>query len=52
VVNTNLSKQSRQFLFTLEQYLNKSLQSEKNSTAFPDFKLIEVAAANNNNISL
>ncbi|MGC1930773.1 MAG: hypothetical protein WA667_17525 [Candidatus Nitrosopolaris sp.] len=47
-VNTNLSKQFKQFPFTLEQYLNKSIQSKKNSSAFPDFNLIEATAANNN----
>ena len=47
-VNTNLSKQFNQFPFTLAQYLNKSLQSKKNSSAFPDFKLIEATSANNN----
>lgn len=48
-VNTNLSKEFKQFPFTLEQYLNKSLQSKKNSSAFPDFNLIEASATNNNN---
>ncbi|MGB7956964.1 MAG: hypothetical protein WCF23_23565, partial [Candidatus Nitrosopolaris sp.] len=47
-VNTNLSKQFNQFPFTLAQYLNKSLQSKNNSSAFPDFKLIEATSANNN----
>ena len=47
-VNTNLSKQFHQFPFTLAQYLNKSLQSKKNSSAFPDFKLIEATSADNN----
>jgi hypothetical protein len=54
-VNSNLSKQFKQFPFTLQQYLNKSLQPKKNSSAFPDFKLIEATAANqnsNNNNSL
>ena len=54
-VNSNLSKQFKQFPFTLQQYLNKSLQSKKNTSAFADFKLIEATAANqnnNNNISL
>ena len=55
-VNSNLSKQFKQFPFTLQQYLNKSLQSKKNLSAFPDFKLIEATAANqnsnNNNNSL
>jgi hypothetical protein len=48
-INSNLSKQFKQFPFTLQQYLNKSLQSKKNSSAFPDFKLIEATAANQNN---
>jgi hypothetical protein len=48
-VNSNLSKQFKQFPFALQQYLNKSLQSKKNSSAFPDFKLIEATAANQNN---
>src|SRR5438093_12517456 len=48
-VNSNLSKQFKQFPFTLQQYLNKSLQSKKNTSAFPDFKLIEATAANQNN---
>ena len=39
-VNTNLSKEFKQFPFTLEQYLHKSLQAKKNSSAFPDFNLI------------
>jgi hypothetical protein len=47
-VNSNLSKQFKQFPFTLQQYLNKSLQPKKNSSAFPDFKLIEAIAANQN----
>jgi len=47
-VNSNLSKQFKQFPFTLQQYLDKSLQSKKNSSAFPDFKLTEATAANNN----
>jgi hypothetical protein len=50
-VNTNLSKQFKQSPFTLDQYLNKSLQSKKNTSAFPDFKLIE-ATSTSNNISL
>ena len=33
-VNTNLSKEFKQFPFTLEQYLHKSLQAKKNSSAF------------------
>jgi hypothetical protein len=45
-VNSNLSKQFKQYPFTLQQYLNKSLQSKKNSSAFPDFKLIEATAEN------
>lgn len=48
-VNSNLSKQFKQFPFTLQQYLNESLQSKKNSSAFPDFRLIEATAANQNN---
>jgi hypothetical protein len=32
----------------LQQYLDKSLQSKKNSSTFPDFRLIETKAANNN----
>lgn len=44
---SGLSKQFIQFPFTLVQYLNKSLQSKKNSSAFPDFKLIEATSANN-----
>src|SRR2546426_6311360 len=48
-VNSNLSKQFKQFPFALQQYLNKSLHSKKNSSAFPDFKLIEATAANQNN---
>jgi hypothetical protein len=52
-VNSNLSKQFKQFPFTLQQYLNESLQSKENSSAFPNFKLIKATAANqNNNISL
>lgn len=47
-VNSNLSKQFKQYAFTLQQYLNRSLQSKKNSSAFPDFKLIEATAKNNN----
>jgi len=47
-VNSNLSKQFKQFPLTLQQYLNKSLQSKKNLSAFPDFKLIEATAANQN----
>jgi hypothetical protein len=50
-VNTDLSKQFKQFPFTLEQYLNKSLQAKKNSSAFPDFNLIEVSATNNNTLA-
>jgi hypothetical protein len=50
-VNTNLSKEFKQFPFTLEQYLNKSLQSKKNSSAFPDFNLIEASASNNNTLA-
>ena len=46
-VNTNLSKEFKQFPFTLEQYLHKSLQAKKNSSAFPDFNLIEASATNN-----
>ncbi|MGA8082333.1 MAG: hypothetical protein WB988_10755 [Candidatus Nitrosopolaris sp.] len=46
-VNNNLSKQLRQFPFTLQQYLNKSLLSKKNSSAFPDFNIIEATATNN-----
>ncbi len=49
-VNTNLSKEFKQFPFTLEQYLNKSLQSKKNFLAFPDFKLIGASATNNNTL--
>jgi hypothetical protein len=49
-VNTNLSKEFKQFPFTLEQYLHKSLQAKKNSSAFPDFNLIE-AATNNNTLA-
>jgi hypothetical protein len=50
-VNTNLSKQFKQFPFTLEQYLSKSLQAKKNSSAFPDFNLIEASATNNNTLA-
>lgn len=50
-VNTNLSKEFKQFPFTLEQYLNRSLQSKKNSSAFPDFKLVEASATNNNTLA-
>jgi hypothetical protein len=51
-VNTNLTKEfKQQFPFTLEQYLNKSLQSKKNSSAFPDFNLIEASAMNNNTLA-
>ena len=46
-VNTNLSKQFKQFPFTLQQYLHKSLQAKKNSSAFPGFNLIETSATNN-----
>src|SRR5215469_8248138 len=47
-VNTNLSKEFKQFPFTLQQYLHKSLQAKKNSSAFPGFNLIEASATNNN----
>ena len=50
-VNTNLSKEFKQFPFTLEQYLHKSLQAKKNSSAFPDFNLIEASATNNNTLA-
>ena len=50
-VNSNLSKQFKQFPFTLQQYLNESLQSKKNSSEFPDFRLIEATTANQNNNS-
>ena len=50
-VNTNLSKEFKQFPFTLEQYLHKSLQAKKNSSAFPDFNLIEASAMNNNTLA-
>jgi len=52
-LNSNLSKQFKHYPFTLQQYLNKSLQSKKISSAFPDFKLIEAIVANDsNNLSL
>ena len=50
-VNTNLSKEFKQFPFTLEQYLHKSMQAKKNSSAFPDFNLIEASASNNNTLA-
>ena len=50
-VNTNLSKEFKQFPFTLERYLHKSLQAKKNSSAFPDFNLIEASATNNNTLA-
>ncbi|HXX99078.1 MAG TPA: hypothetical protein VEL11_18460 [Candidatus Bathyarchaeia archaeon] len=50
-VNTNFSKEFGQFPFTLEQYLHKSLQAKKNSSAFPDFNLIEASATNNNTLA-
>jgi hypothetical protein len=50
-VNTNLSKQFKQFPFTLQQYLHRSLQAKKNSSAFPGFNLIEASATNNNTLS-
>jgi hypothetical protein len=50
-VNTNLSKEFNQFPFTLEQYLHKSLQAKENSSAFPDFNLIEASASNNNTLA-
>ncbi|HYV52817.1 MAG TPA: hypothetical protein VE971_05930 [Candidatus Eisenbacteria bacterium] len=50
-VNTNLSKEFKQFPFTLEQYLHKSLQVKKNSSAFPDFNLVEASSTNNWGIS-
>ena len=50
-VNTNLSKEFKQFPFTLGQYLYKSLQAKKNSSAFPDFNLIEASATNNNTLA-
>jgi hypothetical protein len=37
--------------FTLEQHLNKSLQSKKNSSAFPHFNLVEASAINNNTLA-
>src|SRR5262245_36957239 len=46
-VNTNLSKEFKQFPFTLQQYLHKSLQAKKNSSAFPGFNLIEASATSN-----
>ena len=48
-INLNLSKQFKQYPFTLQHYLDESLQSKKNSSAFPDFKLIEATIANNSN---
>jgi len=48
---TNLSKEFKQFHFTLEQYLHKSLQAKKNFSTFPDFNLIEASATNNNTLS-
>jgi hypothetical protein len=50
-VNTNLTKEFKQFPFTLEQYLHKSLQSKKNSSAFPHFNLVEASAMNNNTLA-
>jgi hypothetical protein len=49
-VNTNLSKEFKEFPFTLQQYLHKSLQAKKNSLAFPGFNLIEASATNNNTL--
>ena len=40
----------KQFPFTLQQYLHKSLQAKKNSSAFPGFNLIEALATNNNTL--
>jgi len=40
----------KQFPFTLQQYLHKSLQAKKNSSAFPGFNLIEPSATNNNTL--
>jgi hypothetical protein len=50
-VNTNLAKEFKQFPFSLDQYLHKSLQAKKNSSAFPDFNLIEASATNNNTLA-
>src|SRR5262249_34875560 len=48
-VNTYLSKEFKQFPFTLQLYTNHCKQ-KKNSSALPDFNLIEASATNNNTL--
>ena len=51
-VNSDLSKQFKQPLFTVEQYLNKSIESKRNSQSFPEFKLIQRKLPEQSNITL
>lgn len=51
-VNSNLSKQFKQPHFTIEQYLNKSIESKRNSRSFPEFKLILIKHPDQANITL
>jgi hypothetical protein len=51
-INSDLSKQFKQPHFTVEQYLKKAIESKKNSSSFPDFKLIQMEDSNNSNTTL
>jgi len=46
----NLSKEFGHLPVNINDYFNRSLQNKKNSTGFPDFKLIEASIKGNNTL--